>query len=146
MKARQYKLLGIFLVLGAVLLNYQNCGSKGASSASVETADGGEMGIINPVIAGGINFTQSKAVVSASDTELAVDGLCSKEQSGALIGWQLRDDNANIVSAGRSLCDKGAFEVVFAGVQSLACGASMTLVATFGSKAKSEIAIEKNCQ
>ncbi len=131
-----------------MLLNYQNCGSSknmDGTAATPDVNDGGEMGIINPVIAGGISFVQTKATVSAADTELAIAGLCSKEQSGGLIGWQATDQNGTLMASGNSLCDKGSFEVLFAGVESLACGAKLTLKATFGAKSKSELEIEKNC-
>ncbi|MCC6138815.1 MAG: hypothetical protein IT287_09290 [Bdellovibrionaceae bacterium] len=143
MQERQLKILGIFVSLSLVLLNYQNCGSsKGADGAP---AAGADMGIINPVVAGGISFVQTKATVNAADTELAIDGLCSKEQSGGMIGWQALDEEQTVVASGKSLCEKGGFEVLFAGVENLACGSKLTLKAAFGSKSKSELEIEKNC-
>lgn len=143
MQERQLKILGIFLSLSIVLLNYQNCGSSKGAAGTATIAD--ENSIINPVVAGGIAFVQTKATVNASDTELAVDGLCSKEQSGGLIGWQALDDSGDVVASGKSLCDKGAFEVLFAGVENLACGSNLTLKAAFGSKSKTELTIEKKC-
>lgn len=143
MQERQLKILSVFIGLSFLLLNYQNCGSSKSANPAAESS--GEMGIINPVVVGGISFIQTKATVSAADTELAIDGLCSKEQSGGLIGWQALDESANVVASGNSLCEKGAFEVLFAGVENLACGSKLTLKATFGSKSKSELEIEKNC-
>lgn len=142
MQERQLKILGIFLSLSIVLLNYQNCGSKGGAGTATAA---GENSIINPVIAGGISFVQTKATVNASDTELAIDGLCSQEQSGGLIGWQALDQAGDVVASGKSLCDKGGFEVLFAGVENLACGSNLKLKAAFGSKSKTELTIEKNC-
>lgn len=150
MKERQFKILGIFVVLSFVLFNYQNCGSsKGAMNStgdSNDPAQGATMNIIDPVLAGGINFAQSKAVVGASDTELSANGLCSQEQNGAFIGWQVIDEQNQVMASGKSLCDQGVFEVTFTGVDSLACGAKLTLKAAFGAKSKSEMAIDKNCQ
>ena len=137
----------LFIIMSLVLLNYQNCGSAKnmGDPQSDFNADGSEMGIINPVSTGGISFVQTKAVVSASDTELAINGLCSQEQSGGLIGWKALDENDNLMAEGNSLCDRGAFEVLFAGVDSLSCGSKITLKAAFGAKSKSELLIEKNC-
>lgn len=142
MKDRQLKIVGIFLSLSLLLLNYQNCGSKGGATATNGTD---QNSIINPVVAGGISFIQTKATVNASDTELAIDGLCSKEQAGGLIGWQALDQSGEIIASGKSLCDKGGFEVLFAGVDNLACGTNLTLKAAFGAKSKTELIIEKNC-
>lgn len=141
------KKFGLFIVMSLVLLNYQNCGSaKNITDTPTDASAGGsEMDIINPVIAGGISFVQTKAVVTASDTDLAIDGLCSLEQSGGLIGWKATDENNTLMAEGKSLCDRGAFEVLFAGVDSLACGSKITLKAAFGAKSKSEVLIEKNC-
>lgn len=145
MQERQLKVLGIFLTLSLVLLNYQNCGSSKGGGGETATAVDGDNSIINPVVTGGISFVQTKATVSASDTELAIDGLCSQEQAGALIGWQAFDDLGDVVASGKSLCDKGAFEVLFAGVENLACGSNLTLKAAFGAKSKTELIIEKKC-
>lgn len=144
MQERPLKILSIFLSLSIVLLNYQNCGSK-TSATGTAAAVSDENSIINPVVTGGISFVQTKATVSASDTELAIDGLCSKDQSGGLIGWQALDSSQNIIASGRSLCDRGAFEVLFAGVDNLACGSNLKLKAFFGSKSKTELTIEKKC-
>ncbi len=143
MQERQLKILGIFLSLSLVLLNYQNCGSKGGA-ADGDAAAATE-GIINPVNVGGIAFVQEKATVSSADTELAINGLCSKEQAGGLIGWQALDESDVVVASGKSLCDRGAFEVLFVGVENLACGAKLNLKAAFGSKSKTELVIEKQC-
>lgn len=144
MQERQLKILGIFLSLSLVLLNYQNCGSKGGAASGSASADG-EMGIINAINTGGIAFTQTKATVSSTDTELAIAGLCSQEQAGGLIGWQALDESGSQIASGKSLCDRGSFEVLFVGVESLSCGAKLNLKAAFGSKSKSELIIEKKC-
>lgn len=145
MQERQLKILGIFLSLSLVLLNYQNCGSKGGAANADATAAGADVGIINPVNTGGISFVQEKATVSSSDTELAINGLCSKEQSGGQIGWKAVDESDVVVASGKSLCDRGAFEVLFVGVENLSCGAKLNLIAAFGSKSRSELVIEKKC-
>lgn len=138
------KSFGLFIIMGLVLLNYQNCGSS-KNLTDTSSADG-DMGIINPVVTGGISFVQEKATVSASDTELAINGLCSQEQSGGLIGWKALDESNNVMLEGKSLCDRGSFEVLFAGIENLSCGSQITLKAFFGSKSKSELLIEKKCQ
>lgn len=141
MKDKRLKILGIFLGLSLVLFNYQNCGSKNSSTPSQANNES----IINRVVTGGISFVQTKATVSASDTELAINGLCSQEQSGGLIGWQALDQASNVIASGNSLCDRGSFEVLFAGVDNLDCGSKLTLIAKFGTKSRSELEIEKNC-
>ncbi|MBY0314465.1 MAG: hypothetical protein K2Q26_03030 [Bdellovibrionales bacterium] len=146
MKRRQYKVLGIFAILSVLILNYQNCGAKGAGGASTEaSSDGGTMGVINPVNTGGIQFTESKATVSSLDEELNIVGLCSVEQSGAFIKWSLQDNDGNELFEGRSLCDRGSFEVAFENVKQLACNSKLQLKAVFGAKAKTQIEIQKNC-
>lgn len=148
MNERRLKILIIFTVLCGVLFNYQNCGSKNATSSAepIQLVDDGEMDIIDPMSTGGIQFVQSKAEVTTADTELAASGICSAEQNGSLLSWKVFNSNLEIVAQGKSLCDKGTFEIVFEGVESLACDTELSLQAFFGAKAKTQLLISKNCQ
>lgn len=147
MKERQYKIFSIFAMLSIVLVHYQNCGAaKYSPSADTNiAADGKDLGVINPISTGGIQFPQSKTTVSSVDKNLNVSGICSLEQNGAFISWVLEDENGQKLFADKSLCDRGSFAVAFEGVEGLACNAKLQLKAFFGAKAKTQIEIHKNC-
>lgn len=148
MKERQLKVLIIFGVLSAVLLSYQNCGSKNSSldaTAKVITSDDGEMDIIDANITGQINFAESKVVLDSNDVELKAAGICSAEQDGGLLSWKVYDEADDVIAEGKALCDNGTFEVVIADADAIACDAELSLKANFGAKAKAQIAVSKKC-
>ena len=149
MKERHIRILTIFVVAAGLVFNFQNCGSNsqnldGAAKA-VTTEDDGDMDIIDPNITGSIRFAQTKVQMSAADTELRASGVCSAEQTGALLNWKVYDEGDQVIASGKALCDAGLFEVVIAGAQDLICGAELRLEASLGSKARSQLLINKNC-
>ena len=146
MQARHLRVLGIFLLLSGVLINYQNCGqSHGAAGPAAKAAnDGGSVDIIDQNITGGLSFVDSKVTLSASDQNLKASGLCSADQDGALISWKVYDGE-DVVAEGKALCDKSLFNVEISDANDVACGANLHLEAALGAKAKAELAISKNC-
>jgi hypothetical protein len=150
MKKYQYRVIGIFISLTLILLQYQNCASsKGSSLDATDEAaivDGSDdRHVINEVNTGGIQFLQSKTILTASDQNLSAYGSCAVEQQDGKLSWQLLDDQGNLLFKGSALCDKGIFEVRFEGVDDLACDANLTLKAYFGAQAKTETLINKKC-
>jgi hypothetical protein len=153
MKRYQYKVFAVFAVTCLLLLQYQNCGSSKnlnpvaedqSLSAPEDSADG-DMHVINEVNTGGIQFVQSKTVVSSSDSDFSAFGTCSLEHQGALLSWQLLDESGSSLFKGKSKCENGVFRVDFQGVDSLACGTNLILKAAFGAQAETQTLISKNC-
>lgn len=148
MRERHFKTAMIFGCLSFVLLQYQNCGSQSQQENSKPTTvvQDPDMGVINPVNTGSIQFLQSKTEIDEETQNIAAYGVCSSEQQGALLSWKLVDENALIVSKGRSTCDRGAFEIVSSDVAALDCGSLSKLTAYLGSSEKTELIVEKKCQ
>jgi len=147
MKARHLRVLGIFLLLSGVLINYQNCGqSHGSSGAAAKAADGGSgsVDIIDQNITGGLSFVDSKVTLHSSDQNLKASGLCSADQDGALIAWKVYDGD-EVVAEGKALCDQSVFNVEISDAGDVACGANLELKAALGAKASAELAISKVC-
>jgi len=150
MKRYKVKVIGIFVMLSALILQFQNCGSKASlqdgqpETLPLESADGDLSGIDN-ISTGGIQFVQSKTVVDSDDQHVSAFGTCSQDQNGGQLSWKLFDENDTLLFKGKSNCQSGIFEVAFDGADSLTCGASLKLVATFGAQAKTETLINKNC-
>lgn len=149
MRERHLKLFVIFIALSGLLLHYQNCGSKSASMADgspdpFESSDP-QMGIINPIETGTIQFLQTKTEINDATQQIVAYGVCSSEQQGALLSWTLVDTSAQAISRGRSLCDRGTFEVVYDNAVSLDCNSTLKLTAYFGSKEKTDLLVEKVC-
>lgn len=149
MRERHLKIFVIFVALSGLLLHYQNCGSK-----SAEMSDAGsnpllnsdpQVGIINPIETGGIQFLQSKTEITDSTMQIIAYGVCSTDQQGALLSWTLVDTEAQAISKGRSLCDRGTFEVVYEEASSLDCNSTLKLTAYLGSKEKTDLLVEKVC-
>lgn len=151
MRERQLKIFVIFIALSGLLLHYQNCGSKSAQqNAEVGQNPGStsdpELGIINPVNTGSIQFLQTKTEIDNTSTQIVAYGICSQEQEGALLSWKLSGADAQIISKGKSLCDRGTFEVVYNEASSLACNSTLQLTAFLGSQEKTELFVKKICQ
>ncbi len=139
MKERYCKIGIIFIALAGVLFNFQNCGSSPAQQTS------GEMKIINPVETGSIQFLQSKTEIDNSATQLIAYGVCASEQDGAVLSWRMADAQSQQISSGRSLCDRGAFEVIFEQASMIECNSTIRLTAYLGSQEKTELLVEKKC-
>lgn len=151
MQERHLKISVIFIALLGLLLHYQNCGSTAAqqnvdSDQSPGSISDPELGIINPVNTGSIQFLQSKAEIDDRSTQIVAYGVCSQEQEGALLSWKLSGNDAQIISNGKSLCDRGTFEVVYNEASSLDCDSTLKLTAFLGSQEKTELSVEKICQ
>lgn len=142
MKERHWKITIIFAALAGLLLQYQNCGSN----AGQQNSDP-EMGVINPIETGSIQFLQSKTEIDDSTTQLVAHGVCSAEQDGALLSWRLADPNSQqTISSGKSLCDRGTFEIIYEETTSLDCNSTNKLTAYLGSQEKTDLIVEKKCQ
>ncbi len=151
MQERHLKIVIIFVALSGLLFHYQNCGSTGAQQNTDTDLNAGpiaspELGIINPVNTGSIQFLQSKAEIDDRSTQIVAYGVCAQEQEGALLSWRLSGEDASIISSGKSLCDRGTFEVVYNEASSLECDSTIQLTAFLGSQEKTELSVEKRCQ
>lgn len=149
MKECHFKLMSIFTLLAAVLFHYQNCGSKSANLSEGSTITQNlnsdpEVGVINPINTGSIQFLQSKTQVANSDVTLVAYGSCSQDQQGALLSWKIFDSTNSILAIGKSLCNQGTFEVIYQEIETLNCG-NLKLSAYFGSQAQTDMLIEKAC-
>lgn len=148
MKNYHLRVLTIFIVLSGILVQYQNCGSKGGVTDAVvseEIPQDDRRDVINEVNTGDIQFIQAKTTVNGSDSNLAVFGTCSLEHNKALLSWELLDVNGERLFSGQSMCSAGVFKVEFEGVDSLACGSSLALKAYFGAQAQTQTVINKKC-
>lgn len=139
MKERNFKISLIFIMLTGILFNFQNCGSSPTQQVS------SDMKIINPVETGSIQFLQSKTEIDNSATQLVAYGICASEQDGAILSWRVADEQSQQISSGRSLCDRGAFEVVFEQASMIECNSTIRLTAFLGSQEKTELLVEKKC-
>jgi hypothetical protein len=139
MQERQLKIGIVLIALSGILIHFQNCGSSPGQQA------GSDMKIINPVETGSIQFLQSKTEISNATTQLVALGVCSAEQDGAVLSWRLADEQFQQISSGQSLCDRGAFEVIYEEASMLECNATIRLTAFLGSQEKTELLVEKKC-
>ncbi len=140
MQERHFKLSIIFIALSGLLLHFQNCGS-----APGQLQADSDMKIINPVETGSIQFLQSKTEIDSSATQIVAYGVCSSEQDGAILSWRMANEHSQQISSGRSLCDRGAFEVIYEEASQLECNSTVRLTASLGAKEKTELVVEKKC-
>lgn len=133
-------MISIYILLGVVLTQYQNC----APSAEVLNQDTGlPVTGIDQVSVGEISFPQQKVLAFTND-QLIVSGVC--DQAGALISWKLVDSSEGIIDRGLAECELGSFSVDLTDRWENYCGDELELRAFLGSKASSQTVIESNCQ
>lgn len=134
----RYRLYFTYLIFGFVLVQYQNCAPSSEvldAQASIEEpglADG-----IDQVSVGQISFVEKQIVASPVDGQVNVLGLC--DHSGALISWQLKNDQGNAVERGLSECSLGTFEVALS--EDSCEQGELMLQAALGAKAHSEVSV-----
>ena len=140
------KSLFLFILLGFVLLQYQNCAAPAENfdQEFVETPEqDGVNSVINQVEVGGVYFPQEKVQASSLDESVRVIGTC--DQSGALIGWTLKNKDGSLIERGLSECDTGAFEIELSDEWQNHCDESLYLKASLGADASSEMEVEPIC-
>ena len=142
MRERHFKIAIIFSCLSLVLLQYQNCGSQAPQDSVAQDPD---LGVINPINTGSIQFLQTKTEIDDSIQNIVAYGVCSAEQQGALLSWKLVDENEVVVSSGRSTCERATFEIISSDISSLDCGSLSKLTAYLGAHEKTELVVEKKC-
>ena len=138
-----------FLLLGLVLLQYQNCAQPGQNfDQDIEvqevSSEDGVNSAINPVEVGGVYFPQEKVVASGDEEQVSVVGAC--DQSGALISWTLKNRDGSLIERGLSECDQGSFVIDLSDEWQKHCDDSLYLKASLGAKASSETEVEPLCE
>lgn len=93
----------------------------------------------------GVSFVQEKVEVSEADANLALEGVCDQEQEGALLGWRIRDVNAQVLGNGFTVCEAGKFKVEVASLNSLECDRPYLVTARLGEGAQGNVEIERRC-
>lgn len=137
--------IAIFILLGFVMLQYQNCAESPQDfddGSSVSTSDGVN-DVIDHVDVGSVYFPQSK--VTASDAEEFVQVIGTCDQSGAILSWTLKNKDGSLVERGLSDCDKGSFVIELGDEWKNHCDENLVLKAYLGAKSSSETEVETQC-
>lgn len=134
------KVIFFYLIFGVGLLQYQSCAP---SPENFDTSAESSVNGIDEVTVGDISFPQSK-VSAFVNQPLSVPGLC--QQSGALIGWKLINDNDEVVERGLAPCELGSFNVELSDRWESHCGSGLRIQAALGADAISEILVDSVCE
>ena len=132
------KAIFIYLGIGFILLNFQNC-----AQTSEEFNEGASfVSSIDPVDVGALSFPKEK-LLAYSDQSNHFNGLC--EQSGALIRWSLETPSGDLIEGGLAECDQGVFSVSLGDQWLHHCDQDLFLQAQLGAKASSKTLVETVC-
>jgi len=145
-----YKLILFYVVLGILILQYQNCAPNAAELAGEYSEDyseeypeaDSERSVINQVQVGEIFFPQKAYKVDASNSVSKISGIC--EQEGSMISWTLRTEEGQLMERGLVQCDRGSFQVELSEEAMHQCE-DLNLKAALGAKASSEMIIVGDC-
>ncbi|MCB0377722.1 MAG: hypothetical protein KDD33_04455 [Bdellovibrionales bacterium] len=139
----KHKHIILYVLLGLLMMQYQNCASPSQEfmqDANVDVNDSATG--IDEVNVGRVFFPQEK-VTATQDSPVVVIGAC--DQSGAMIGWTLKSQDGELIERGLSECDQGAFEIELSDQWLNYCQESLILKAALGAKASSETLVDPQC-
>jgi hypothetical protein len=124
----------------------------------MNAADGGSsvergspVSVINPVnTTTGLEFQHKAVQVQSQAHDLTLSGNCSLEQEDAILGWKIRELNADgsdgsEFARGFARCNSGVFEVQLTPAQDLDCSKSYKLVARLASGSPGEVLVTRQC-
>jgi hypothetical protein len=136
----------ITLSTAFVLTGYQNCAPapmQGQESASID----GRVGVINPVTtAGAVAFVEKAVAVAPQAQSVLLDGMCRQDQIGAILHWELRSREGDVLTDGLANCTEEGFQVEIAPMQALDCESSYAVVAQLGVSESEPLEISRRCQ
>lgn len=140
------KALGLFILLGFVLLQYQNCAQspQDLEADSVSLPIDGVNDGIDQVDVGGVYFPQTKVTASEEEESVQVIGAC--DQSGAIISWTLKNQDGSLIERGLSDCETGSFVIELSDEWKNFCDEKLFLKASLGAKASSETEVDPKCE
>ena len=139
------KALAIFVLLGFVMLQYQNCAEspQNFDQESIVDQQDGSNDVIDQVDVGSVYFPQSKVTASDAEERVVVVGAC--DQSGAILSWTLKNKEGSLIERGLSDCEKGSFVIELSDEWKNFCDENLVLKASLGVKASSETEVEPQC-
>ena len=139
--------MGSLGALGFIMLfQYQNCAPASGSRNLSSSNDNGLVTTIDDVNASsGLAFVQSKVQVASSDQPTVIDGSCSADQGGAVLGWKVHDVDGNMMESGYAVCDQGKFQVTMAPANELECDEPYDVSAQLAAGASGHVELSRDC-
>lgn len=133
-KWRDLTVFGVFSLF--VIASHQNCAPAGKISGDSMAAADSTVGVIDPVKKDlAVSFSLKEVQLNSSLREVSLEGKCSANQEGSVLGWEVRQvgaDDSDIFATGDSTCSQGRFSVRLAPTQLLDCGKAYTVKARLG--------------
>lgn len=153
---RKWQSLTILSGLALLMVTqYQNCETSeiAATAASSNNGEAGQeeaspVSVINDVKAdAAVSFSTQKLEIHPEVESLIVDGQCSLNQEGALLGWKMRDSESNQeMERGFARCEQGRFQVELKPAQNLDCDHEYKVTARLGYGQEGEVKLERRCE
>lgn len=145
---RKLRSMGSLGALGFLMLfYYQNCAPASQTRSLAGSAD--EASIVTTIdnvnATTGVAFTQAKVQLLASAAPTVIQGACDAKQSGAVLGWKVRNAAGDEMERGYSVCDQGKFQVEMAPADELQCDQSYELTARLNAGAQGRVELKRDC-
>ena len=135
------KMLGLYILLGFVMLQYQNCAAPSQDFGETEFEASSPVNSIDEIEVGQLFFPGNQMITSAD--ALNIVGACG--QSGSVISWDLRNQSGHLIDRGHSQCDQGSFIVELSDDLINHCGQDLSLSAALGVSAKAQSTLFADC-
>jgi len=140
------------MVMGlALVLKFQNCAPAPMSTEFVSEPkeDDSMVSVIDQIPQAEknpeIQFATKSIRLAASQSWFRVQGLCTPEQAGATLRWELRDPDGLTVGAGTTRCLEQQFWIE-AGIDELIdCRNHFYLVALLDTRESAPVEVRRNC-
>jgi hypothetical protein len=147
MNTRKLRHLTLITLSTAFLLTtYQNCAPAPMQGQDSAFSDG-PVGVINPVTTeGAVAFVEKSVAVAPQAQSVLLDGMCREDQIGAVLHWELRSRDGEVLTDGLANCTEEGFQVEIAPMQALDCESSYAVIAQLGVSESAPLAISRRCQ
>jgi hypothetical protein len=134
----------ITISMAFCLTSYQNCAPAPMQG---QASSDGPVGVINPVTTdGAVAFVEKAVAVAPLAQSVILDGMCREDQIGAILHWELRSHEGEVLTDGLANCTEEGFQVEIAPMQALDCESSYAVVAQLGVSESEPLAISRRCQ
>lgn len=92
-----------------------------------------------------VEFEMSELWMDFKTETFDVSGICSKDQDGAFLAWNILSSTDEKIDSGHSVCENGIFTVQLNNLQDLECDENFQLKARLGLGEEGTIVIGREC-
>ncbi len=138
-------LMVVLVSMLILLTQYQNCAPPSQYDESLNEGAPPISTIDDVNLSTNVQILEKDLVISESAESFSLNGLCFKEQSGAILKWTLSDPEGAVIDEGHVRCDLGGFHLEVLAGDDLHCDKSYTVSVQLGVGEQGSATISRDC-